>query len=169
MTSLHVRPPEVEDRLVPDHWEGDLIKGARNQSSVGTLVERTSRLVLLARMPDATAEGALAGFTSALNRVHGSMRKTLTYDQGKEMARHNELAAATGVAVYFAGPHSPWQRGSNENTNGLLRQYLPKGTDLSTLSQDDLDEISMRLNTRPRKIHGFRTPIDVYTDHLLDQ
>ena len=169
MTSLHVRPPEVEHRLVPGHWEGDLIKGARNQSSVGTLVERTSRLVLLARMPDATAEGALAGFTSALNRVHGAMRKTLTYDQGKEMSRHTELAAATGVAVYFADPHSPWQRGSNENTNGLLRQYLPKGTDLSTLSQDDLDEISMRLNTRPRKIHGFRTPIDVYTDHLLDQ
>ena len=167
MTSLHVRPPEIEDRLVPGHWEGDLIKGARNQSSVGTLVERTSRLVLLARMDDATAEGALAGFTRTLNRVHGSMRKTLTYDQGKEMARHKDLAVATGVAVYFADPHSPWQRGSNENTNGLLRQYMPKGTDLSTLTQDDLDAIAWRLNTRPRKIHGFRTPIDLFRDHVI--
>jgi IS30 family transposase len=165
MTSLHVRPPEIEDRLVPGHWEGDLIKGARNQSSVGSLVERSSRLVVLARMTDATAEGALAGFTQALNRVHGSMRKTLTYDQGKEMARHKDLTAATGVTVYFADPHSPWQRGSNENTNGLLRQYLPKGTDLSTLSQDDLDALAWRLNTRPRKIHGFRSPIEVYAQY----
>ena len=165
MISLHMRPPEVEDRLIPGHWEGDLIKGAHNRSSVGTLVERSSRLVLLARMPDATAEGALAGFTQSLNRVCGSMRKTLTYDQGKEMARHKDLTAATGVTVYFADPHSPWQRGSNENTNGLLRQYLPKGTDLSTLTQDDLDAVSWRLNTRPRKVHGFRTPIEVYADY----
>jgi transposase, IS30 family len=166
MTSLHVRPPEIEDRLVPGHWEGDLIKGAFNRSSVGTLVERTSRLVLLARMEDATAEGALAGFTAALNRAHKPMRKTMTYDQGKEMARHKDLTAATGVAVYFADPHSPWQRGSNENTNGLLRQYLPKGTDLSDHSQHDLDVIAHRLNTRPRKLHGFRTPLEVYAEHL---
>ena len=166
MTSLHVRPPEIEDRLVPGHWEGDLIKGAFNRSSVGTLVERTSRLVLLARMEDATAEGALAGFTAALNRAHQPMRKTMTYDQGKEMARHKELTAATGVAVYFADPHSPWQRGSNENTNGLLRQYLPKGADLSGLSQSDLDVIAHRLNTRPRKLHGFRSPLEIYAEHL---
>jgi IS30 family transposase len=166
MTSLHVRPPEIEDRLVPGHWEGDLIKGAFNRSSVGTLVERTSRLVLLARMEDATAEGALAGFTAALNRAHEPMRKTMTYDQGKEMARHKELTAATGVAVYFADPHSPWQRGSNENTNGLLRQYLPKGADLSGFSQHDLDAIAHRLNTRPRKLHGFRSPLEVYAAHL---
>ena len=164
MISLHLRPPEIEDRLIPGHWEGDLIKGARNQSSVGTLIERSSRLVLLARMPDATAEGALAGFTKALNRVGGKMRKTMTYDQGKEMSRHKDLTAATGVAVYFADPHSPWQRGSNENTNGLLRQYMPKGTDLSTLSQDDLDVIAHRLNTRPRKMHGFRSPLEVYVE-----
>ena len=162
MISLHLRPPEIEDRLIPGHWEGDLIKGARNQSSVGTLIERSSRLVLLARMPDATAEGALAGFTKALNRVQAPMRKTMTYDQGKEMSRHKELTGATGVAVYFADPHSPWQRGSNENTNGLLRQYMPKGTDLSTLSQDDLDVIAHKLNTRPRKMHGFRSPLEVY-------
>ena len=166
MLSLHVRPPEVEDRLVPGHWEGDLIKGARNQSSVGTLVERTSRLVLLARMTAATAEAALEGFTEILNRVHAPMRKTLTYDQGKEMSRHKDLTAATGVTVYFADPHSPWQRGSNENTNGLLRQYLPKGTDLSGLTRDELDAIAWKLNTRPRKIHGFRSPIEVYADHL---
>ena len=165
MLSLHVRPPEVEDRLVPGHWEGDLIKGARNQSAVGTLVERTSRLVLLARMEGATAEAALAGFTASLNRVHDPMRKTLTYDQGKEMSRHKDLTAATGVAVYFADPHSPWQRGSNENTNGLLRHYLPKGTDLSGLTQDDLDAIAWKLNTRPRKLHGFRSPIEVYAQY----
>jgi transposase, IS30 family len=165
MVSLHVRPPEIEDRLIPGHWEGDLIKGARNQSSVGTLVERSSRLVLLARMDGATADTAFAGFTSSLNRVHGSMRKTLTYDQGKEMSRHKDLTAATGVTVYFADPHSPWQRGSNENTNGLLRQYLPKGADLSDLTQDDLDAIAWKLNTRPRKIHGFRMPIEVYADY----
>jgi IS30 family transposase len=121
-------PTEVEDRLVPGHWEGDLIKGARNQSAVGTLVERTSRLVLLARMEGATAEAALAGFTCILTRVHMPMRKTPTYDQGKEMSRHQDVTALTGVTVYFADPHSPWQRGSNENTNGLLRHYLPKGT-----------------------------------------
>ncbi len=166
MLSLHVRPPEVEDRLVPGHWEGDLIKGARNQSSVGTLVERTSRLVLLARMEGATAEAALAGFSGILNRVHMPMRKTLTYDQGKEMSRHKDLTAVTGVTVYFADPHSPWQRGSNENTNGLLRQYLPKGTDLSGLTQEELDAIAWKLNTRPRKLHGFRSPIEVYDEHL---
>lgn len=164
MVSIHVRPPEVADRLVPGHWEGDLIKGAGNRSSVGTLVERKSRLVLLARMDNATAAGALEGFTRALDRVHGSMRKTLTYDQGKEMACHKALTAATGVAVYFADPHSPWQRGANENTNGLLRQYLPKGTDLSVFTQNDLDAIALRLNTRPRKVHGFRTPLEVYAE-----
>ncbi len=167
MVSLHVRPPEIEDRLIPGHWEGDLIKGALNRSCVGTLVERTSRLVLLAKVEEGgTADAALAGFSGILNRVHGSMRKTMTYDQGKEMSRHKDLTAATGVAVYFADPHSPWQRGSNENTNGLLRQYLPKGTDLSGLTQADLDTIARRLNTRPRKLHGFRSPIEVYAEHL---
>ncbi len=168
MVSLHVRPPEIEDRLIPGHWEGDLIKGALNRSCVGTLVERTSRLVLLAKVEGGgTADAALAGFSGILNRVHEPMRKTLTYDQGKEMSRHKDLTAATGVAVYFADPHSPWQRGSNENTTGLLRQYLPKGTDLSGLTQADLDTIARRLNTRPRKLHGFRSPIEVYAEHLL--
>jgi len=165
--SLHARPHEVEDRRVPGHWEGDLIKGAANRSAVGTLVERSSRLLMLARMDGSTAQAALAGFTEALNRVHEPMRKTLTYDQGKEMSRHKELTQRTGVTVYFADPHSPWQRGTNENTNGLLRQYLPKGTDLSGFSQDDLDAIAFKLNSRPRKIHGFRSPLEVYAELLI--
>jgi transposase, IS30 family len=166
MTSLHVRPPEVEDRLIPGHWEGDLIKGAFNRSAVGTLVERSSRLVMLAHMEGSTAPAALEGFSRVLNGVPRPMRKTLTYDQGKEMSEHQRLTERTGVAVFFADPHSPWQRGSNENTNGLLRQYLPKGTDLSGYSQDDLNAIAWKLNTRPRKLHGFRTPLQVYTELL---
>ena len=170
MTSLHVRPPEVEDRLIPGHWEGDLIKGAFNRSAVGTLVERSSRLVMLVQMDNATAAAALEGFSRALNGVPEPMRKSLTYDQGKEMSEHKQLTERTGVAVFFADPHSPWQRGSNENTNGLLRQYLPKGTDLSVYTQDDLNAIAWKLNNRPRKIHGFRTPLQVYNEMLqLDQ
>ena len=135
MVSLHVRPPEVEDRLIPGHWEGDLIKGAFNRSAVGTLVERSSRLVMLVWMENASAAAALEGFSRILNDVPQPMRKSLTYDQGKEMSEHKQLSERTGVAVFFADPHSPWQRGSNENTNGLLRQYLPKGTDLSGFSK----------------------------------
>ena len=162
MQSLHIRPPEVADRLIPGHWEADLIKGAFNRSAVGTLVERTTRLVILACMPDASAASALAGFTAALNKVAAPLRKNMTYDQGREMSRHRELTARTGVAIYFCDPHSPWQRGSNENTNGLLRQYMPKGTDLSHLAQDDLDAITYQMNTRPRKVLGYRSPLEVY-------
>jgi len=166
MVSLHVRPPEVEDRLIPGHWEGDLIKGAFNRSAVGTLVERTSRLVMLVRMENASAAAALEGFSRVLNGIPEPMRKTLTYDQGKEMSEHKQLTERTGVAVFFADPHSPWQRGSNENTNGLLRQYLPKGTDLSQFTQDDLNAIAWQMNNRPRKVHGFRTPLQVYNEML---
>lgn len=162
MTSIHVRPPEVEDRVVPGHWEGDLIKGAGNKSSVGTLIERTSRLTMLVRMDNATADGTLAAFTQAFSRVHGSLAKTLTYDQGREMMRHKDLEANTGLKVYFCDPHSPWQRGSNENTNGLIRQYLPKGMDLSKVTQDELDVIAAKLNNRPRKMHKFRSPLEVF-------
>jgi IS30 family transposase len=162
MVSIHVRPPEVHDRVMPGHWEGDFIKGAGNQSSVGVLVERSSRLVLLARMDDATAASALAGFTAKLNSIAPPMRQSLTYDQGKEMARHADLAAATGVRVYFCDPHSPWQRGTCENTNGLLRQYLPKGTDLSVYAQDELDAIADSLNNRPRATHNWHTPLEVF-------
>jgi IS30 family transposase len=166
MTPLHVRPPEVEERLIPGHWEGDLIKGAFNRSAVGTLVERTSRLVLLVWVENASALATLEGFSRVLNGVPEPLRKTLTYDQGKEMSEHQRLTAMTGVAVFFADPHSPWQRGSNENTNGLLREYLPKGTDLSGHTQDDLNAIAWKLNNRPRKLHGFRTPLQVYNDLL---
>jgi transposase, IS30 family len=166
MVSIHLRPPEIEDRVMPGHWEGDFITGAGNTSSVGVLVERSSRLVLLARMEDATAASALAGFTVKLNSIAAPMRHSLTYDQGKEMSRHQQLALNTGVRVYFCDPHSPWQRGTCENTNGLLRQYLPKGTDLGSYSQDDLDAIADSLNNRPRATHGFNTPLAVFS-HLL--
>jgi IS30 family transposase len=166
MVSIHVRPPEVEDRVMPGHWEGDFIKGAGNQSSVGVLVERTSRLLLLARMEDATAASALAGFTAKLNSIAAPLRQSFTYDQGKEMSRHQELSAATGVKIYFCDPHSPWQRGTCENTNGLLRQYLPKGTDLSIYSQDELDAIADSLNNRPRATHAFHSPLEVFAQIL---
>lgn len=164
MVSIHVRPPEVNDRLMPGHWEGDLIKGAGNKSSVGVLVERTTRLVLLARMPDATAESALAAFTAKLNQIAAPLRQTLTYDQGREMARHRELARATNMRVYFCDPHSPWQRGSCENTNGLLRQMLPKGTDLSVYDQQALDSIADLLNNRPRQTLNWRSPIQAFAE-----
>jgi IS30 family transposase len=166
MVSIHVRPPEVDDRVMPGHWEGDFIKGAGNKSSVGVLVERSSRLVMLARMEDATAASALAGFTVKLNSIAAPMRQSLTYDQGKEMSRHADLAAATGVRVYFCDPHSPWQRGTCENTNGLLRQYLPKGTDLAIYSQAELDAIADSMNSRPRATHDWLTPLEVFAQTL---
>jgi len=170
MLSIHVRPPEVEDRQFPGHWEGDLIKGEANASAVGTLVERTSRLLMLVKLPHpkpASAVSVLQAFTEKLNSIAKPMRKTLTYDQGREMARHKELTANTGIAVYFCDQHSPWQRGSNENINGLVRQYLPKGTDLSGYSQEQLDAIADEINNRPRKGLGVRTPLAVYRQLLL--
>lgn len=162
MTSIHDRPTEALTRAVPGHWEGDLIKGAGNRSAVGTLVERTSRFIVLARMAGTDAEAALAGFTRALRPLRPELRKTLTYDQGKEMARHEELAQRLELRVYFADPHSPWQRPSNENANGLIREYLPKGLELSTISQAQLNALAERLNGRPRKVLGFQTPAEVF-------
>jgi IS30 family transposase len=166
MVSIHMRPPEVQDRVMPGHWEGEFIKGAGNKSAVGVLVERTSRLVLLAKMEDATAASALAGFSAKLNSIIEPMRQSLTYDQGKELSRHKELTAQTGVKVYFCDPHSPWQRGTCENTNGLLRQYMPKGTDLSLFSQDELDAIADSMNGRPRATHAWHTPLEVFARTL---
>ena len=168
MTPIHERPAEVEGREVPGHWEGDFIKGAGNRSAVGTLVERTSRYVILARMDGCGADAALEGFARKLRRVPACVRKTLTYDQGKEMARHAELARRTGIKVYFADPHSPWQRPSNENANGLIREYLPKGTDLSGASQAELNAIARLLNNRPRKVLGFKTPAEVFQREILN-
>lgn len=151
MVSIHVRRPEVNDRVMPGHWEGDFIKGAGNQSSVGVLVERTSPLVLLARMEDAKAASALAGFSAKLNSIAAPLRQSLTYNQGKELTRRKDLTAQTGEKVYFCDPHSPWQRGTCENTNGLLHQDMPKGTDLSLFSQDELDGIADSMNNRPSR------------------
>jgi IS30 family transposase len=171
MLSIHVRPPEIEDRQFPGHWEGDLIKGAGNASAVGTLVERTSRLLMLVKLPHpqpASAANVLQAFTDKLNSIAEPMRISLTYDQGREMALHQQLTANAGIAVYFCDPHSPWQRGSNENMNGLVRQYLPKGTDLSGYTQQQLDAIADEINNRPRKGLGVRSPLSVYRDLLLN-
>jgi transposase, IS30 family len=162
MVSIHVRPPQVNDRLMPGHWEGDLIKGAGNQSSVGVLVERSSRMVMLCKMPDATAASALAAFTFKLNQIAQPLRQTLTCDQGREMAMHQALARQTNTRVYFCDPHSPWQKGSCENTNGLLRQFLPKGSDLSLHDQDALDSIADLMNNRPRQTLNWYTPYQVF-------
>jgi IS30 family transposase len=166
MVSIHDRPVEVQGRQVAGHWEGDLIKGAGNASAVGTLVERKSRFVLLAKVDHPDAESVLEGFTRRMRTLPASLRKTLTYDQGKEMARHQELAERLHLRVYFADPHSPWQRPTNENTNGLLREYLPKGMDFSGLSQRYLTQVATALNTRPRKCLGFLTPEEVMSAEI---
>ena len=170
MVSIHVRPPEVNDRLFPGHWEADLIKGKANASAVGTLVERSTRLLILVALPGpkpASAATVLQAFTDKLRSVAKPMRQSMTYDQGSEMARHKELAANADIAVYFCDPHSPWQRGTNENTNGLVRQYLPKGTDLSGYSQEQLDAIADEINNRPRKTLNAYSPLEAYRDKLL--
>jgi transposase, IS30 family len=163
------RPAEVADRAVPGHWEGDLIKGENGLSSVGTLVERTTRFVLLLHLPDgAGAEAVRDAITDKITILPRALRRTLTWDQGIELARHAELTIAANLPVYFCDPHSPWQRGTNENTNGLLRQYLPKGSDLSVHSAAELDAIADRLNRRPRKTLAFKTPAEVLTQLLSD-
>jgi IS30 family transposase len=166
MTNIKDRPEEVEGRLVPGHWEGDLIVGAKGASAIGTLVERTTRFVVLVHMPVRKADVAASAFAGALNAIPEPLRKTLTYDQGKEMADHAGLALATGMRIFFADPHSPWQRGANENTNGLLRQYFPKGTPLSEFDQADLDAVADSLNARPRKTLDYATPGEQFTNLL---
>ena len=153
---------------MPGHWEGDLIKGAGNRCSVGTRVERTRRKVVLIKLTDAKAQTARDGLAAGLLALPAPLRLTLTDDQGKEMARHKKVAALTGRRVYFADPHAPWPRGSNDNTNGLLRQYWPKSTNLSVFSPAELDAIAARLNSRPRKTLGFATP-DAVCAGLVDK
>jgi len=162
MTPLAERPAEVATRTVPGHWEGALIKGARKGSAVGTLVERTTRLGILARMDGTDARSARQGFTKTLRHVPALLRKTLTDDRGKEMAEHECLAERLAIRIFFADPYSPWQRGTNEHTKGLLRQSLPKGTDVSGYTQRELNAIAHRLNTRPRKCLDVATPLEVY-------
>jgi IS30 family transposase len=160
------RPEEIEARIVPGHWEGDLIKGAFNRSSVGTLVERKTRFVVLCRMDGNTADAALESFSRQMKRLPAMMRKSMTYDRGSEMACHTELARRLKIDIWFCDPHAPWQRGSNENTNGLLRQFMPKGTDLSGVSQTWLNGIAWLLNGRPRKTLGWRTPAEAMADEI---
>ena len=167
-SSIHDRPAQANERLLPGHWEGDLIKGKANASSIGTLVCRKSLFTMMVKLDSSKAVDVLEGFTKAFCALPEELRQTLTYDQGKEMALHRKLADNTGLAIYFCDPHSPWQRGINENTNGLLRQYLPKGTDLSVHSQRQLDHIAWSLNTRPRKTLGWHTPAQMFFEHCFE-
>ena len=159
MVNISERPAEADDRAVPGHWEGDLIVGKSNRTAVGTLVERSTRFVLLLHLPDGKSPAQVAAaMQKAIRTLPRELQRSITWDQGKEMATHKSFTVKTGIPIYFCDPHSPWQRGSNENTNGLLRQYMPRGTDLSVHSAADLRRIQRSLNGRPRKTLGYMTP-----------
>ena len=166
MTMIADRPAEVEDRVQVGHWEGDCIMGAGNRSAIGTLVERVTRFVILVHVPTArpTAEVLCDGVAEALGALGPHLRRTLTWDQGKELSLHQQITARTGTRVFFCDAHSPWQRGSNENTNGLLRDYFAKGTDLATVSPEELRRVADEINDRPRKTLGWARPADLITD-----
>jgi IS30 family transposase len=155
--SIRERPAEVEDRAIPGHWEGDLISGGKN-THIATLVERQSRFVLLVHVEGKDSDSVVSALVRQVKHLPAGLMSSLTWDRGTELANHKQFTVATDVTVYFCDPQSPWQRGSNENTNGLLRQYFPKGSNLSVYSQDDLDAVALQLNTRPRKTLGFMTP-----------
>jgi transposase, IS30 family len=167
MVMISERPAEVADRAVPGHWEGDLIIGAAHQSAIGTLVERSSRFVLLLHLPEGYAPGKVAAaMTEAMGGLPDAIRRSLTWDQGHEMTSHAQISLDADLDIYFCDPHSPWQRGTNENTNGLLRQYFPKSTDLSVHSREELDRVAGQLNSRPRKTLGWRTPAQALDEFL---
>jgi hypothetical protein len=161
MVNISERPAEAEDRAVPGHWEGDQIAGKGGKTQIGTLVERTTRYTLLVPMPGGKSAAAFAtAVTPVIAELPASLRRSLAWDQGKEMALHRQIAVAADCKIYFCDPHSPWQRPSNENTNGLLRQYFPKGTDLSVHSPRHLQDVADELNGRPRKVLGWKTPAE---------
>ena len=168
MTPISLRPPEVAARIVPGHWEADLIKGAGGRSAIGTLVERTSRYIMLVRLDGCSAQQVLEGFTRRLRSIPPELRKTMTYDQGSEMALHKTLSRKLRMDVYFCDAYKPWQRGSNENANGIIRRYLPKGIDLSPFTDKNLADLEFVLNNTPREILGFKTPHEIFSRLKID-
>jgi IS30 family transposase len=167
MVEISQRPPEVEDRAVPGHWEGDLLIGRDNKSAIGTLVERKTRYVMLLHLGEGrTAEHVRVALTKKIQELPKHLRRSLTWDRGKEMSQHAQFTVDTGVKVFFCDPHSPWQRGSNENTNGLLRQYFPKGENLSKYTAEYLDFVANQLNGRPRQTLGWKKPCEVLNELL---
>ena len=161
--AIRERPAEAADRAIPGHWEGDLLSGARN-SHIATLVERRSRFTMLVQVDGKDTESVVKGLVRQVRKLPAELRRTLTWDRGMELARHKDFSVATDVQVFFCDPQSPWQRGTNENTNRLLRHYFPYGMELSSLSQADLNKVARRLNQRPRKTLGFKTPADIFSD-----
>jgi len=169
LISIHERPREVEDRIIPGHWEGDLIVGSRNATALGTLVERTTRTVILVPLKAKDAESVAEAFAKELETLPQQMKLTLTYDRGSEMSKHMLFTAKTDMKVYFADPHSPWQRGTNENTNGLIRQFFPKGMSFRNVTREEIKYVQDLLNGRPRQSLGYQTPYERFSQLLSEK